>query len=89
MDKTDRKILAELQENAAQPVADIAGKVGLSVTPCWRRIQRMEEIGLIRKRVALLDRTENRCWICRFLLLCAPISIMPTGSKILQIWLPA
>lgn len=55
MDKTDRKILAELQENAAQPVADIAGKVGLSVTPCWRRIQRMEEIGLIRKRVALLD----------------------------------
>ncbi|MGB2492901.1 MAG: Lrp/AsnC family transcriptional regulator, partial [Candidatus Puniceispirillum sp.] len=55
MDKTDRKILAELQENAAQPVADIARKVGLSVTPCWRRIQRMEEIGLIRKRVALLD----------------------------------
>jgi Lrp/AsnC family transcriptional regulator len=55
MDKTDRKILAELQNNAAQPVADIARKVGLSVTPCWRRIQRMEEDGLIRKRVALLD----------------------------------
>jgi Lrp/AsnC family transcriptional regulator len=55
MDKIDRKILAELQENAAQPVADIARKVGLSVTPCWRRIQRMEEVGLIRKRVALLD----------------------------------
>ena len=44
-----------MQENAAQPVADIARKVGLSVTPCWRRIQRLEENGVIRKRVALLD----------------------------------
>ena len=55
MDVTDRKILALVQENAAQPVADIARKVGLSVTPCWRRIQRLEESGVIRKRVALLD----------------------------------
>lgn len=55
MDATDRKILTLLQENAAQPVAEIARKVGLSVTPCWRRIQRMEETGIIRKRVALLD----------------------------------
>ena len=55
MDKIDRQILQYLQENAAQPVADIARKVGLSVTPCWRRIQRMEESGMIRKRVALLD----------------------------------
>ena len=45
----------QLQHNAAQPVADIARKVGLSVTPCWRRIQRLEETGIIRKRVALLD----------------------------------
>ncbi len=55
MDKIDRQILDHLQENASQPVADIARKVGLSVTPCWRRIQRMEENGVIRKRVALLD----------------------------------
>jgi Lrp/AsnC family transcriptional regulator len=55
MDLTDRKILNLMQENAAQPVADIARKVGLSVTPCWRRIQRLEENGVIRKRVALLD----------------------------------
>lgn len=55
MDATDRKILTHLQENAAQPVAEIARKVGLSVTPCWRRIQRLEETGIIRKRVALLD----------------------------------
>ena len=55
MDATDRKILTLIQENAAQPVAEIARKVGLSVTPCWRRIQRLEETGIIRKRVALLD----------------------------------
>ena len=55
MDQIDKQILMLLQHNAAQPVADIARKVGLSVTPCWRRIQRMEEAGIIRKRVALLD----------------------------------
>ena len=55
MDQIDKQILMQLQHNAAQPVADIASKVGLSVTPCWRRIQRMEETGIIRKRVALLD----------------------------------
>ena len=55
MDQIDRQILMQLQHNAAQPVADIARKVGLSATPCWRRIQRMEEAGIIRKRVALLD----------------------------------
>ena len=55
MDHIDKQILMQLQHNAAQPVADIARKVGLSVTPCWRRIQRMEETGVIRKRVALLD----------------------------------
>jgi len=55
MDEIDRQILMQLQHNAAQPVADIARKVGLSATPCWRRIQRMEEAGIIRKRVALLD----------------------------------
>ena len=55
MDNTDRKILALLQEDAAQPIADIARKVGLSVTPCWRRIQKLQEDGVIRSRVALLD----------------------------------
>ena len=55
MDNTDRKILALLQEDAAQPIADIARKVGLSVTPCWRRIQKLQEDGIIRARVALLD----------------------------------
>ena len=55
MDGTDLKILAILQEDASVSVGEIAGRVGLSQTPCWRRIQRLEESGVIRKRVALLD----------------------------------
>jgi Lrp/AsnC family transcriptional regulator len=55
-DDKDRKILQILQEDAMVPVADIAAQVGLSTTPCWRRIQKLEEEGYIRKRVALLDR---------------------------------
>ena len=55
MDRIDLKILALLQDDASLPVAEIAEQVGLSATPCWRRIQRLEEEGFIRKRVALLD----------------------------------
>jgi Lrp/AsnC family transcriptional regulator len=55
LDKIDLQILALLQQDASLPVGEIAEKVRLSVTPCWRRIQRLEAEGIIRKRVALLD----------------------------------
>jgi Lrp/AsnC family transcriptional regulator len=55
MDIIDRKILAVLQENAALSVAEIGSRVGLSSTPCWKRIQRLESEGIIQKRVALVD----------------------------------
>lgn len=55
MDRLDRKILRLVQEDSTLAVADIAKKVGLSTTPCWRRIQKLEEEGVIRRRVALLD----------------------------------
>ncbi|MGC6518280.1 MAG: Lrp/AsnC family transcriptional regulator [Candidatus Puniceispirillaceae bacterium] len=55
MDRIDRQILTILQKDASLPVADVARKVGLSVTPCWRRIQKMEEDGVIQGRVALLN----------------------------------
>ena len=55
MDAIDRKILTVLQENAALSVAEIGGRVGLSSTPCWKRIQRLETDGVIQKRVALVD----------------------------------
>ena len=55
MDQIDKQTLMQLQHNASQPLADFACKLGLSVTPCRRRIQRMQETGIIRKRVALLN----------------------------------
>jgi Lrp/AsnC family transcriptional regulator len=58
VDATDRAILACLQEDATMPVAEIARRVGLSSTPCWRRIQKLEEAKVIRARVALLDRQQ-------------------------------
>ncbi len=55
MDSIDKKILRLLQKDATLSISDIAEKVALSVTPCWRRIQNLEASGIIRKRVALLD----------------------------------
>lgn len=55
LDRMDRKILAILQQDCTMPVAEIGKQVGLSTTPCWRRIQKMEEQGIIQRRVALLD----------------------------------
>jgi Lrp/AsnC family transcriptional regulator len=56
MDALDQKILNLLQEDVTLPVAVVAERVGLTATPCWRRIQKLEEAGIIRGRVALLDR---------------------------------
>jgi Lrp/AsnC family transcriptional regulator len=55
MDAKDRTILELLQHNAEMPLADIAAQVHLSATPCWRRIQKLRESGLIRKQVVLCD----------------------------------
>ncbi|MDD9858501.1 MAG: Lrp/AsnC family transcriptional regulator [Gammaproteobacteria bacterium] len=55
MDRVDRKILSYLQQDATMTIKEIARRVHLSPTPCWKRIQRLEENGIIRARVALLD----------------------------------
>ena len=55
MDKLDRKILDVLQKDASLTAAEIAERVGLSKAPCWRRIQRLRDTGVIRRTVALLD----------------------------------
>lgn len=55
MDVLDRKILKVLQEDASLALSDIAEKVGLSTTPCWRRIRALEEKGVIKRRVTVLD----------------------------------
>ena len=55
LDDMDLKILTLLQNDATMSVTDVGKEVGLSTTPCWRRIQKLEEAGVIQRRVAILD----------------------------------
>lgn len=55
LDRYDTRILELLQHNADLPINEIADRVGLSKNPCWRRIQKLQSQGLIKRRVALLD----------------------------------
>jgi Lrp/AsnC family transcriptional regulator len=55
LDRFDREILRLITEDASLSLADIASKVGLTPTPCWKRIRRMEQDGIILRRVAQLD----------------------------------
>lgn len=56
LDPIDRRILRELQRDATVPIADLALHVGLSQTPCWKRVKRLTDAGIITRRVALLAR---------------------------------
>src|ERR1700748_2461774 len=58
LDAIDRKILTVLQDDASLSVAEIGDRVGLSSTPCWKRIQRLEAEGIILRRVALVDQNK-------------------------------
>lgn len=58
LDRIDRRILDCLQRDAGLSTAEIADRVGLSTTPCWRRIQNLEKAGILKGRVALLDRDQ-------------------------------
>lgn len=58
LDTIDRKILTVLQEDASLSVAEIGDRVGLSSTPCWKRIQRLEADGVVLRRVALVDQNK-------------------------------
>lgn len=55
MDSIDRKLLTLLQQDASLPIAELAQRVNLSQTPCWKRVQRLRETGVIRAQVALCD----------------------------------
>lgn len=58
MNRIDCRILECIQRDSTLSTAEVARRVGLSTTPCWRRIQNMEKAGIIRRRVALLDRDQ-------------------------------
>lgn len=66
MDSKDRRILELLQQNALYTAAELADAVGLTTTPCWRRIQKLEEQGYIKSRVALLDRQKMNVGVTVF-----------------------
>ncbi len=55
LDRLDRRILNELQHEGDISMQELGDRVGLSHTPCWRRVKRLQEQGLIRRRVTLLD----------------------------------
>jgi Lrp/AsnC family transcriptional regulator len=55
MDKTDRKLLSHMQRDASLSVGELADRIGISKSACWRRIQKLEADGTIRKQVTLLD----------------------------------
>ena len=57
-DRLDLQILDALQKDATLSMADLGAQVGLSSTPCWKRVKRLEETGLITRRVAIIDRAQ-------------------------------
>jgi Lrp/AsnC family transcriptional regulator len=69
LDAIDKRILALLQTDASLTITEIAERVGTSQTPCWRRIQKLERDGLIRRRVALLDREKLNCSTTAFMMI--------------------
>ena len=69
LDDLDRKILGELQSDAAQSLDEIARKVGSSKTPVWNRIRRMRETGVILRQTALLDAESLGLEACFFVLI--------------------
>ena len=58
IDRTDLRILDELQQDATLSMQDLAERVGLSSSPCWRRVKRLQEMGIVKRQVAQLDREQ-------------------------------
>ena len=67
MDNIDKKILEELQKNSAQPLSELSKKVGLSNTPCWNRIKKLEEEKIIKSKSIIIDNKKINLSITVFL----------------------
>ena len=67
MDTIDKKILEELQKNSSQPLSELSKKVGLSNTPCWNRIKKLEEDKIIKSKSIILDNKKINLPITVFL----------------------
>ncbi len=67
MDNIDKQILSALQKNATIPLSELSKKIGLSTTPCWNRIRKMEEEGIIKSRVTVINKDKINLNITVFL----------------------
>jgi len=67
MDTIDKKILEELQKNSSQPLSELSKKVGLSNTPCWNRIKKLEEEKIIKSKSIIIDNKKINLPITVFL----------------------
>ena len=69
LDKTDRKLLALLQQDCTLSLQTLANAVNLTTTPCWKRLKKLEDDGIIRGRVALLDKEKLGLGLTAFMLI--------------------
>ncbi|NDL65015.1 Lrp/AsnC family transcriptional regulator [Acerihabitans arboris] len=69
LDKTDRKLLSLLQQDCTLPLQALADAVNLTSTPCWKRLKRLEEAGIVRAKVALLDNEKLGLALTAFVLI--------------------
>jgi len=67
MDNIDKKILEELQKNSSQPLSELSKKVGMSITPCWNRIKKLEEEKIIKSKSIIIDNKKINLPITVFL----------------------
>lgn len=81
IDKQDIKLLELLQQDATQSTADIAEKLNLSQSPCWRRIQRLQQAGAIKQQVAIVDREQLGIDLVAF----ATINLSSVGRKNMEL----
>lgn len=85
MDAWDYKILREVQRNADITVNELAAKVNLSPTPCWRRLRRLEHDGVIRGRVALVDGAQVGLQLCAFVTVRGPTHSAAWAARFLAV----
>ena len=67
MDEIDKKILSIVQKDITLPLSDVAKRAGISKTPCWNRLRKMEEIGIIKEKIAILNNEKINLPIVVFL----------------------
>ena len=72
MDSIDKRIIEELQKNASVPISELSKKIGITTTPCWNRIKKLEEEKIILSKTIILDNNKINLAITVFLSISIP-----------------